>query len=317
MLVTVIIPTYKRVDSLVRLIKKLQQQSISDEVEILVIDQNHKIFLTESLEKNVLASITLVHQTIPNVSAARNIGAIHSNGKYLLFLDDDVLPEPNFIEDGIHIMATNNISCLTPVIYNELGVEHEINHRVQVTLEDVSPTLKIISENLSAAIFFEKSSFIRTGGFDPLLFDYVKSTEDQEFFLRASARNIPIYFDHTLIIFHAEETKGGCELRMEDEFINREKFIKGWCFRYRAHNGLSLNLRIYQGFKIYRASLFNSSILSKKWSEIIRLFKSTTAAIGHSKIIITNKKHYSKGVLGVNHFKLNHNYQNIRTDVEA
>ena len=49
--------------------------------------------------------------------------------------------------------------------------------------EMITKDIYIISDIISAAIFFIKDSFFRSGGFDYLLFEYAKAAEDQEFFL--------------------------------------------------------------------------------------------------------------------------------------
>ena len=94
-LVSVIIPTYKRPDTLSRAIDSVLRQTYSP-IEIFVVDDNNPDTegraLTEELMKkyeNEPRVTYLKHEKNKNGSAARNTGARASKGEYLAFLDDD------------------------------------------------------------------------------------------------------------------------------------------------------------------------------------------------------------------------------------
>src|SRR5436190_348223 len=115
---SIIIPTYKRTDSLKRLLQLLQRQTLSNAIEVIVIDQN------------------------------------------------------SFVE------------CFTPWIRDERNNQDGLVNMKQRIISKVNNSLFEISENISAAVFFRKEAFLRSGGFDVLLFSFAKTAEDQEFFLR-------------------------------------------------------------------------------------------------------------------------------------
>ncbi|MBQ6706407.1 MAG: glycosyltransferase [Clostridia bacterium] len=94
-LVSIIIPTYKRPDTLARAINSAINQTYRP-IEIFVVDDNDPDTegrkLTEELMKqyeNEPLVTYLQHEKNKNGSAARNTGARHSKGEYLAFLDDD------------------------------------------------------------------------------------------------------------------------------------------------------------------------------------------------------------------------------------
>lgn len=94
-LVSVIIPTYKRPDTLDRAIESVFQQTYSP-IEIIVVDDNNPDSegraLTEKCMKKYENDVRVQyvkHEHNKNGSAARNTGARHSKGQYLAFLDDD------------------------------------------------------------------------------------------------------------------------------------------------------------------------------------------------------------------------------------
>lgn len=100
-LVSVIIPTYKRADTLPRAINSVLNQTYK-RVEIIVVDDNDPSTLyrknTENIMKQYENNINVhyvKHEKNKNGSAARNTGIRKSIGEYIMFLDDDdeFLPE--------------------------------------------------------------------------------------------------------------------------------------------------------------------------------------------------------------------------------
>jgi glycosyltransferase involved in cell wall biosynthesis len=93
-LVSVIIPTYKRPDTLPRALESVLKQSYNN-IEIIVVDDNdpewHERVLTEQLMESYLNQNVhyVKHERNKNGSAARNTGFRHSKGAYIMFLDDD------------------------------------------------------------------------------------------------------------------------------------------------------------------------------------------------------------------------------------
>ncbi len=120
-LVSVIIPTYKRSDSLLRTIYAVLNQTYPS-IEIIVVDDNGEgtFFqrrteerLTEYIEKNKVKYIK--HPVNKNGSAARNTGFWASNGEYINFLDDDDLFLPMKIER--QVLSLQNSSAKVGATY--------------------------------------------------------------------------------------------------------------------------------------------------------------------------------------------------------
>ena len=105
-LVSVIIPTYNRSNLLKRAI--VLQQTYSH-LECIVVDDAS----TDDTEKIVAGyedeRIAYIrHELNKHVSAARNTGIKHANGKYLAFLDDDDEWLPSKLEKQIHVFANSD-----------------------------------------------------------------------------------------------------------------------------------------------------------------------------------------------------------------
>lgn len=94
-LVSVIIPTYKRSNTLPRTIDSVLNQSYKN-IEIIVVDDNdpnsdfrHETELVMDKYKDIDNVLYIKHSKNKNGSAARNTGYRKSRGSYIMFLDDD------------------------------------------------------------------------------------------------------------------------------------------------------------------------------------------------------------------------------------
>ena len=103
--ISVIIPTYNRIDILKKSLSHYEKQTLPlTDFEILVIDDG-SIDNTSSLILKVIQdsdlSIKFLQQNHKGANAARNQGIHHADGKLLLFTGDDILPTPDFLVQHI------------------------------------------------------------------------------------------------------------------------------------------------------------------------------------------------------------------------
>lgn len=105
-LVSVVIPTYKRSDTLERAINSARNQTYRN-IEILVVDDNepgdeYSQSVKQLIDRLAYDNVTLVTQSKHiNGAAARNAGIRKAKGEYISFLDDDDLLFPNKIEKQV------------------------------------------------------------------------------------------------------------------------------------------------------------------------------------------------------------------------
>ena len=123
-LVSVVIPTYKRSDTLGRAIKSILNQSYRN-IEIIVVDDNEKGTeyslqarqVVDDFKDNHLRFVT--QEKHINGAEARNVGIRAAFGEFIAFLDDDDEWLPSKLEKQIAILnkhpEIDGVSCL----YNE------------------------------------------------------------------------------------------------------------------------------------------------------------------------------------------------------
>jgi glycosyltransferase involved in cell wall biosynthesis len=85
--ISVIIPTYNRLESLLRALDSVLGQSYKS-FEIIVIDDGSTDKTADRIKQNY-SDIKYIYQSNTGVSAARNAGIKHSTGDWLGFLDSD------------------------------------------------------------------------------------------------------------------------------------------------------------------------------------------------------------------------------------
>lgn len=97
---SIIIPTFNRSSHLIKIIKKLFLSPYN--IEIIVCDSRSKDQTKRKLEVisflNKNKNIKYIDIYKNNHSQKRNIGIKNAKGKYIILLDDDCLPEKNFLK---------------------------------------------------------------------------------------------------------------------------------------------------------------------------------------------------------------------------
>jgi glycosyltransferase involved in cell wall biosynthesis len=103
-LVSVIIPTYRRIEEVSEALRSVFNQTYAN-IEIIVVNDDPQVKIKNHLPK-VPSLRCLDHPTHQNSAAARNSGIRIAGGKYIAFLDDDDIWLPDKIEEQVKTMET-------------------------------------------------------------------------------------------------------------------------------------------------------------------------------------------------------------------
>lgn len=111
-LVSIIIPTFNNEDILEKLLKRCDELDYPNK-EIIVCDDNSTDDTRTVVEKQRLESFTPIKyintQTEGyNLAMARNMGIIESEGEYLMFCDDRMLPEKDSIKAFLQVLENKD-----------------------------------------------------------------------------------------------------------------------------------------------------------------------------------------------------------------
>jgi glycosyltransferase involved in cell wall biosynthesis len=96
---SVVIPTYKRLPMLLRVLDALEGQQGAPEFEVIVIDDGSGDDTANVMQARHAKHYALTFQSQPNSGPgrARNRGVGLAAGRYVLFIGDDTVPEPRFL----------------------------------------------------------------------------------------------------------------------------------------------------------------------------------------------------------------------------
>lgn len=134
--ITCIIATRSRAEILSRTLDRIRQQSIRPE-QIWIVDDSANDATREVAQKYLDLSVSYHRATVSGAAPQRNEGLelVSNNARFILFLDDDVLLEPdclkhlwNALESDAHLGAVNAI--ITNQSYVKPGRISEIVYRL-------------------------------------------------------------------------------------------------------------------------------------------------------------------------------------------
>jgi GT2 family glycosyltransferase/glycosyltransferase involved in cell wall biosynthesis len=103
-LISVVIPTFNRAESLKATLQSLAAQSLStDKYEVVVANDGSSDSTPEICHRFAerMQLVALRHQSNSGISAAKNTGILNSRGKILLFFDDDDLADRLLLEEHV------------------------------------------------------------------------------------------------------------------------------------------------------------------------------------------------------------------------
>jgi GT2 family glycosyltransferase len=210
-LVSVVIPTYNRLDRLKRVLRALEEQTCAlDCFEVVVVSDGSTDGTHEYLETlNTPLDLQVVVQANRGVAAARNQGVTRARGKIILFLDDDVVPAPPLITEHLrtHSQHGDDVVVLgpmlsppdftmTPWVRYEQAMLYKQYRAMQAGHWE--PTARqFYTGNASLA----RQHIINTGGFDESFY----RAEDVELAYRLAAHRVRFIFNADAIGYHYAE----------------------------------------------------------------------------------------------------------------
>jgi glycosyltransferase involved in cell wall biosynthesis len=138
-LVSIIMPTYNRADTIRRALQSIQAQTIQD-WELIVVDDG-STDETISVITGLDPRMTIVRQDNQGNAVARNVGLRHSAGSYIAFLDSDDEWLPYHLELCIAFLRAHPEEAFVTTIFSEdFGQGRIVNHP-QVEIWERYPTL--------------------------------------------------------------------------------------------------------------------------------------------------------------------------------
>lgn len=275
---SVIIPTYRSNDYLIKLFEKLNLQSCKD-FEVIVVDSGE---IDHGDEYQNICNFKIKYLFRPDIGAAkaRNVGIENAEGKYVAFTDDDCQPDFDWLNNAKKRLDNTNLCGLEGLVYTD---EDKIN----------DPKYRIVTNKGFEGIGFITANLIVStdvlkdiGGFD-VRFDKPHFREDtdlgwraQEYGLIPYAKDVRVYhpplprvlkgestddrdyfFINDAILFSKFPKKYIQLMKAEGHYKNKKNF---WKYFIQGCEKCNFNVRIDLMLKDGEISTYVPAILKKE-----------------------------------------------------
>jgi GT2 family glycosyltransferase len=209
---SIVIPTYMREAVLWDSVRALRPQLRPGD-EVLVIDQNRPpLGIPADLTGGWLK---LVRLNRPSLTRARNLGLERSASPSVVFLDDDILPDPGLLEAFREMAAAHPGHILTGVV-DQADKPDDVPTPGRVDLGSGEIRTNFSRPVTGEIPFFPGGLFLVPKSrlpprpwFCPA-FRGAAQGEEIDFSLRARKRGTPISAHPSIRIFHLKAVEGGC-----------------------------------------------------------------------------------------------------------
>lgn len=174
-LVSCIIPTYKRSDTLIRAVDSVLKQT-HKKIEVIIVDDNNPDdYYSKAVQLNLEniedSRLRYVKQKKHiNGAVARNVGIREAQGEFVAFIDDDDEWTPDKIKLQVELLAGNKNYGGVSSYYTYINSGRPIRNCTPYTNEDLHH--KVLSREVSmytSTIMFRKEALLKSGGFDESL----------------------------------------------------------------------------------------------------------------------------------------------------
>ena len=201
---SVILCTYNRAGLLKRSLESLVRQTIAPErIEIIVVDDG-----SDDGTQDIVNGIVKEHPFVKLVSVeensgpsrARNLGLVSSNGKYVLFTDDDCIAKPDWAEIMCETLAHHPIVAGSVESPKSMYVKfcHNIAHFHPFMPGRKSGPVDFLA---GANMGYRRSVIEELGGFN----DEMILAGDMELCLRARSKGYLPYLNQKAVVVHDPE----------------------------------------------------------------------------------------------------------------
>ena len=212
---SVVIPTYERGDSLVRLLDSLARLDYPpSRFEVIVVDDGGRIPLKPEIsEFRHRLNLSLLEQENRGPGAARNHGAEYAKGRYLVFTDDDCAADPKWLLQLKQALADSDCTICGGGIVNALPGDvyavatQMLSDYLHAHYNPVDTQGAFFTTNNLAV---PRDAFTAMGGFDPAL----RFGEDREFCYRWASKGGRFTYAPGAIVQHLHGLTMGSFLRL-------------------------------------------------------------------------------------------------------
>lgn len=185
--VSIVIVSRERPEALRRCLTGVEQLQY-DPFEVIIVADPAGIDVAR--EMPFAGALKLVEFDRPNISAARNLGIAEAAGEVVAFIDDDAVPEPQWLRHLLEPAKRPEVAAMTGFVRGRNGISFQYRAR-QLTARGEPENLNVDTETPSILLpptggaiktegtnmAFRRSVLVKLGGFDPAFHYYLDETD--------------------------------------------------------------------------------------------------------------------------------------------
>ena len=207
---SVIVPTYNRLARLRRVIAALERQTVScQDFEVIVVSDGSTDGTADYLALPfVPLRLTPVLQANQGVAAARNAGVRKAEGEVVVFLDDDVVPAPEWLAEHARAREKHgDVIVLGPMLSPaDYAMQPWVRWEQMMLMKQYADMISARWEPTARQFYTGNTSLARrhvveAGGFDASF----RRAEDVELAYRLAGRGLQFVFNPKAIGWHYAE----------------------------------------------------------------------------------------------------------------
>ncbi len=187
MKVSVVICTFNRADSLRQTLRCLRQQH-HREFEVIVVN-GPSTDDTETVLAEFAADIRVERNEFANLSVSRNIGINASAGKIVAFIDDDALPEFDWLSQALPSFSDPTVAGVGGIVFDHTGMALQYRYSAANRFGEATSSMETRFDTLCTPgsftfpylqgtnALFRRSALEEIGGFDETYDYYLDETD--------------------------------------------------------------------------------------------------------------------------------------------
>jgi GT2 family glycosyltransferase len=205
---TIVIPTFGRDEVLLETLRYLFALNPPSS-EIIVIDQTeeHSSKVTCALETwQASGCMRWVRLKDPSIPGAMNRGLLEASHPFVLFLDDDIVPDSSLVETHARALEETGAALVAGRVIQPWQADRDFSHDDTFHFATVRPAW--ISDFMGCNFSARRDIMLQLGGFDER-FVRVAYNFEAEFAHRLHRAGYRIYYEPTAAIHHLKVGTGG------------------------------------------------------------------------------------------------------------
>lgn len=234
-LVSIVIPVFNLLHYTHQCLESLFETTSIDDTEIIVVDNGSSLATQKYLRSLHYQIKYLRNQSNSGFACACNKGAQEAQGKYLVFLNNDIIAQPGWLNallDSIENLPEIGIvgaKLLYPdgtiqhcgITFSENKMPFHIYRGCPATLPCTTVTRNYQAVT-AACMLVSRKLFFKVNAFDE---SYVNGMEDMDFAMKVRLSGYQIKFTPSSVLIHFESRSPDRQKRMTD---NYQLFMKRW-----------------------------------------------------------------------------------------